>query len=398
MTKSEILVNKLCEKVFLSLWTIASPIGKEAGKELCDALVVFDNKIIIISVKDIKYKETEKIIEIGWDRWNKTAIEKSIKQLKGAKRFLDDSNTVRSQDGKVTIQLPEKNSRIYFFLTISLGSQREVPVVLPENEVIHFLDEYNLDILFSELDTISDFVEYLQKKENFLKKNKKIIGSEEDILAFYLHQNRTFPENGDLLVFGDDLWKEVSNKKEYKIKKELDKISIFWDSLIEEFINLRDPSIIKIPGYFDPTDENIEFGLRILAKENRFSRRVLSQVFFDFYEHPKIVSRIVESINGIIYVFLKVPISVERRDRIAELSLRCYIAKSKNLDKNIFIGLATEDDISVGHSSDLVYLDFTQWSEEDSRKAERMSREFKIFSTPKNSRFETDEYPIKENK
>lgn len=303
MTESEILVNKLCEKVFLSLWTIASPIGKEAGKELCDALVVFDNKIIIISVKDIKYKETEKI-EIGWDRWNKTAIEKSIKQLKGAKRFLDDSNTVRSQDGKVTIQLPEKNDRIYFFLTISLGSQREVPVVLPENEVIRFLDEYNLDILFSELDTVSDFIEYLQKKEDFLKKSKKIIGSEEDILAFYLHQNRAFPENADLLIFGDDLWKEVSNKKEYKIKKKIDKISIFWDSLIEEFINLRDPSIVKIPGYFDPTNKNIELALRTLAKENRFSRRVLSQEFFDFYEHPRIVSRIVESINGIIYVFL----------------------------------------------------------------------------------------------
>jgi hypothetical protein len=394
MTESERLVNKLCEKVFLSLWTIASPIGKEAGKELCDALVVFDNSIIIISVKDIKYKETEKI-EIGWDRWNKTAIDKSIKQLKGAKRFLDDNNEVKSQDGKVTIQLPEKNIRIYFLLTISLGSQREVPVILPENEIVHFLDEYNLDTLFSELDTVADFIEYLQKKEDLLKKNKKITGSEEDILAFYLHQNRSFPENGDLLFFGDDLWKEVSNKEEYKIKKELDKISIFWDSLIEEFINLRDPSIVKIPGYFDPTNENIEFALRTLAKENRFSRRVLSQEFFDFHDHPEIVSRIVESINGIIYVFLKAPISVERRDRIAELSLRCYIAKSKMLDKNIFIGIATEDDISKGHSSDLVYFNFTKWTDDDSRKTEKMSRDLGFFSSPRISRFITDEYPIK---
>jgi hypothetical protein len=392
MTESEILVNKLCEKVFLSLWTIASPIGKEAGKELCDALVVFDNKIIIISVKDIKYKETEKI-EIGWDRWNKAAIEKSIKQLKGAKRFLENSNEAKSQDGKVTIKLPEKNSRTYFFLTISLGSQREVPVILPENEIVHFLDEYNLDILFSELDTVADFIEYLQKKEDFLKESKKIIGSEEDILAFYLHEGRSFPENADLLVFEDDLWKELSEKEEYKEKKELDKISIFWDSLIEEFIKLRDPSIVKIPGYFDPANESLELGLRTLAKENRFSRRVLSQLFFVFHNHPEIVSRVVESINGIIYVFLKKPVSVERMDRIAELSLRCYIAKSKMLDKNIFIGLATEDDISKGHSSDLVYFDFTKWTEDDSRKAEIMIREINFFSATKFSRFETDEYP-----
>jgi hypothetical protein len=394
MTESEILVNKLCEKVFLSLWTIASPVGKDASKELCDALVVFDNHIIIISVKDIKYKETEKI-EIGWERWNKSAIEKSIKQLKGAKRFLDNSNEVKSQDGKVTIQLPEKNIRIYHLLTISLGSQREVPVLFPENELIHFLDEYNLFILFSELDTVADFIEYLQKREDFFNKNRNMIGSEENILAFYLHQNRSFPENADLMIFGDDLWQDISNRKEYKMKKELDKISIFWDSLIEEFINLRDPSLAKIPGYFDHSNENIEIALRILAKENRFSRRVLSQAFIDFHKNPEIASRTVESINGIMYIFLKQLNSVNRKERMLELTGKCLIAKSRFLNKNIFIGIATEDDISKGHSFDLVYNYIPKWTDDDSKKIEKMMQEHNFYSLQKYHNMKVDEYPIK---
>ena len=392
MTESEALVNKLCDKVFLSLWTIASPRGKEEGKELCDALVVFDNNIVIISVKNIKYKETEKI-EIGWNRWNKSAIEESIKQLKGAKRFLDTHDEVSSKNDVVRIRLPEKSIRTYYFLTISMGSQREIPIVLPQNEIVHFLDEYNLDILFSELDTVADFIEYLQKKEFFLNANKKIIGSEEDILAIYLYQNRNFPDNADLVILDDDLWIEVSNKIEYQQKKKLDKISFFWDSLIEEFIRLRDPSISKIPGYFDSTNENVEYALRILAKENRFSRRILSKTFFDFHANSKIVSRLVESINGIVYIFLKKPISVKREDRIRELTLRCYIAKSKMPDRNIFIGLATEDDISMGHSSDLVYFNITEWTNEDSQKMKKICQEFNIFSNPRFSRLEADEYP-----
>ena len=392
MTKSEELVTKLCKKVFLSLWTIASPVGKESGKELCDALVVFDNKIIIISVKDIKYKKTERK-EIGWERWNKSAIEKSIKQLKGAKRFLEDSNEVKSHDNKKVIQLPEKINRVYFYLTISLGSQREVPVVLPENDVIHFLDEYNLDILFSELDTVADFIEYLEKKEILLKQGRNILGVEEDILALYLYENRSFPNNFDVLIFDDDLWKEVSNKTEYKEKKKLDKISFIWDSLIEEFINLGDPSIIQIPGYINPTNENIEFALRILAKENRFSRRILSQSFYDFQKNPQIASRTVESVNGIMYVFLKKPVSVKRKDRFNELLIRCHIAKSRFPNKNIFVGLATEDDISIGHSTDLIYLDLTDWTSDDEKKAKKLDEELKRFAEPVFSRVEIDEYP-----
>ena len=54
---SERFVNALCEKAFLKLWTYPSPFGKN-NKELCDCLIVCETNIIIISVKDKKYKDT----------------------------------------------------------------------------------------------------------------------------------------------------------------------------------------------------------------------------------------------------------------------------------------------------------------------------------------------------
>ena len=55
LTESEKFVTSISERAFLKLWTHPNPIGKK-GKELCDCLIVCENHIIIISVKDIQYK------------------------------------------------------------------------------------------------------------------------------------------------------------------------------------------------------------------------------------------------------------------------------------------------------------------------------------------------------
>ncbi len=378
----------------MSLWTVSNPLGKEAGKELCDALVVFENCILIISVKDIVYKPTEDL-QTGYDRWNKAAIEKSIKQLKGAKRFLETVNEVKSKDGRVVFSLPPKKDRKYYFITISLGAKREIPLSLPIlDEVVHFFDDYNLDIIFSELDTISDFIEYMQKKETFLAEIKKIvIGAEEDLLALYLFNNRKFPIKSELMIIEDGIWKGFSKKPEYLGKKHIDKVSYIWDSIIEELINLRDPSMKNILGYSDPKNVDVENALRILAKENRFSRRILSEEFLDFINVKRIASRVVESVNGIVYVFLKKPIEIDRLERQRELYARCFIVRHKINRNAIVIGIATENDISVGHSFDLIYFERKDWSKEDQQLAEKMIKDLKLFNSVEYSQGSADEYP-----
>ena len=50
------------------------PQGKDPGKELCDVLVVCDPDIIIISIKEIGYKDTGNPT-VDWERWRKRAID-----------------------------------------------------------------------------------------------------------------------------------------------------------------------------------------------------------------------------------------------------------------------------------------------------------------------------------
>jgi len=396
MTPSELAVVTLCKKAFLSLWTMANPVGKEPGKELCDALIVFGNEIIIISVKEIIYKETEDILT-GWDRWNKAAIDKSVKQLKGAKRYLDSISKIKSKEHDVIFELPKRDIRKYHLITISLGAKREIPVNVPitDDEVIHFIDDFSLETIFSELDTVSDFIEYLHKKEElFISSKRAYVGAEEDLLAYYLWNNRSFPEKFDLMIFMDDIWENIRKRPEYIQKKAADKISLFWDNLIEECINMRDPSLRNILGFFDESNENTEHALRVLAKECRFSRRVLSQEFYDFHKDKTISSRAVQSYSkDVFYVFLKKKTSYDRHARQIELLARCMIIRDKVNYNAVIIGIATEDNFEIGHSFDLLYYEKENWTEADRKMARSAIDDLHLFRSSRSSIVHADEYP-----
>lgn len=78
-TPSEALVAELCQRSFLSLWSTANPLGRQA-KELCDAIVVCGRDVVLFSVKEIALKETGEV-EVDWDRWRRKAVDASAKQL-----------------------------------------------------------------------------------------------------------------------------------------------------------------------------------------------------------------------------------------------------------------------------------------------------------------------------
>lgn len=395
MTESEEVVYRLCKKVFLSLWTMASPEGKDPSKELCDALVVFGNDVIVISVKDIKYKATDDNTT-GWKRWNRAAVAESVKQLYGAKRYLRQIARVKALHSDVTFELPANDNRRYFLVTVSLGAKREIPVELPmdDKEVVHFIDEYSLETLFGELDSVVDFIEYLERKEDFLSLRKKlIVGGEEDLLAYYIWNGRTFPTDKDVLLFGDDLWESIRNRPEYIAKKTADRRSYFWDKIIEEFIGMRDPALNDLFGSIDPSNMDFELALRTLAKENRFSRRMLSDSFLDFLQDKQLSSRATESFSGVYYVFLKKPKDFDRRTRVVELYARCMIIRDRAGRDCVVVGIATEDDISVGHSLDLVYFQRSNWTDADRLAAKRAVEDLKLFVSPRITTDREDEFP-----
>lgn len=83
VTKTERILHRLCAGSFLRLWSYGNVYKNQAisgenrqGKEICDALVVFRNNVIIFSDKEIAFPDHENV-DIAWRRWHRRAIEKS---------------------------------------------------------------------------------------------------------------------------------------------------------------------------------------------------------------------------------------------------------------------------------------------------------------------------------
>lgn len=57
------------------------------GKEMTDLLIPFGDDIVIISDKASDF-DPEVSVELAWSRWWQGAVEKSLKQLKGAMRTI----------------------------------------------------------------------------------------------------------------------------------------------------------------------------------------------------------------------------------------------------------------------------------------------------------------------
>ena len=194
-TEREKYLSKLSEETFFGLWSFPNVYTDEgisksgSGKELCDLLVVFENKIIIFSDKDIAFK-FDIDTEIAWKRWFKRAVLKSSNQLYGAEKWIRElPNRVfldKRCSHKFPLPLSERDWEIhlvavtcntinpaakYFgggssgtFIQIypynykaCLDKPFTIGDLFPDKTYVHVLDELSLDLLMEELNTISDF-------------------------------------------------------------------------------------------------------------------------------------------------------------------------------------------------------------------------------------------------
>ena len=58
INESEKFITYLCDKAFMKLWVYPN-VYYETGKEFSDCFIIFENNILIFSVKDYKYSETK---------------------------------------------------------------------------------------------------------------------------------------------------------------------------------------------------------------------------------------------------------------------------------------------------------------------------------------------------
>ena len=395
VNSAEEFVYRVCKHSFLSLWSYANPQGKEPGKELCDILIVCDPHVIIFSVKEIKVTNSGNP-EIDWTRWRQRAIKKSCKQIYGAERRIKSSTKVIKQDRTPGLILP--NTPCIHRVAVALGSQGKVPIEFGDfgKGIVHVFDEISFSFILRELDTISDFVAYLSDKEKLYLSGVRTVlaGGEEDLLALYLSNDRTFPFACSTLVIEDSLWKDFISGPQYYAKKRVDADSYAWDKLVEIFC--QDILQGRLTSHGSLTD--MEIAIRVMARENRFNRRLLGRAFLEAIQssgEKRIRSRMVQPHSDVTYVFLVVPHEVDRHLRQVELQNRCYIARGLNPEKRTVVGIATEQpETGKGFTLDLRYLYKEAWTDADQDRLETMQQNLGYFSNPVIWSIQEDEYPL----
>ena len=232
VTPSEKYLGELCRKSFLTLWSyqnVFTDRGVNArnkqGKELCDVVVVFEDNIVLFSDKSCAMPNTGDVV-LDWSRWYRKAIADSARQIFGAERWLDRYPerifTDRYCQNKFPILLPTGPNKKIHRIVVALGSSKRAEKFFGGNSrgslmlaswlhgtdhatpsehflpftfgwaddsrrFVHVMDDVTLDLVMGELDTISDFVQYLSAKEQFFNlPNRILCAGEKEFLGFYL--------------------------------------------------------------------------------------------------------------------------------------------------------------------------------------------------------------------
>jgi hypothetical protein len=358
MNKAEKFVSDLCTESFFNLWSYANPRRPSSHKELCDILVVCKTSIIIISVKEINVQKKGNY-EVDAERWFRKAVDESVKQIYGAERQLLSMKNVIRSTGEPGIAFAAKSERKIFRIAIALGGEDKYPYIAGGDfgkGFVHIFDEKTFFILLRELDTITDFIHYLQDKENLLESNVRIdVAGEENLLALYLQNGHNFNFTSDSKVYIDNtLWERYVQKEDYLSYHKAREVSYLWDKLIKIVIDDFFASQLETSG----TLSDVELALRTMALEDRVSRIDHSRHLLKFLEESsKVRSRILQSGSGITYVLLAAPHETKRDHRRTELVGRCFIARGIVRDQPEVVGIGTEKlDLSKGSSLDIVYL------------------------------------------
>ncbi len=144
---------------------------------------------------------------IQYERWQKKAIEGSIDQIYGAERFLKTVKEITLSDKITKIKLPEFSKREIFRIAVAFGKKDNYPLDNGNfgNGFVHVVDEQSTFTVLKELDTITDFVAYLNAKEYFLANKLVSVPREVDFLALYLSTCLKFDFVPDSVLLDDGM-------------------------------------------------------------------------------------------------------------------------------------------------------------------------------------------------
>lgn len=416
---SEHTLIQIADRSFLKMWSYPN-VFYAPQKELCDLLVVFKNTIVIFSDKRIELSELN---EVTWDRWYRKAVLHSIKQAVTAKnRILRGLNLY--VDSTCSTNLPidisnQTNLKIHLVcvangateackqfygdsrgsLTVTSDEDASIipfaiNLITERGDFVHVLDELSLKNVLENLDTITDFTDYLTEKEIFMRKVGVVAGGEEDLLAEYLMNfnesrgKRDFEHlvslNMDHLYLEEGIWENYIKNEQYLARKSADEISYFWDYIIERFTEhaMNGTQYISNPQGVTGTER----ALRMMGSERRFARRILSKSLYEIIikqDNKNTRRRYTKSpedpSGGYAFLAMRQDSTLteeayrERRGNL--LYAMCLVYKYKFPELKRITGIATEiaEPSSAQFSEDLIYLDIDELSPQQVEDAKAFS-------------------------
>lgn len=467
-TDSERYLAKLADRTFLNLWAYPNVYNdkkanaKGDGKELCDLLVVCGDHVLIFSDKTIAWPSGDDT-QLAWRRWFKRAIKKSVEQIRGARRWFDKFPDRVFLDPKCTqrlpLRLPPNDRRKVHGIVVALGAGEAckrffkggigslmvtphikgdhhltedvvqpfaIGDVDPLGSFIHVFDDATLDIVMSEMDTVTDLTDYLTKKESLIRSGH-LIGAtgEEELVAYYMtHMNAaqehdfTKPDGspwGDHDAFAIDSghYSSLLSNAQYKAKKQADEDSYIWDRLIEAFTGnmLAGTTIVPDGEEFDLAKH--EEGVRQMALVPRHLRRIYGHGMINVLQRGASTDRMTRAFlpgpteankeTGYFFMTLAVPkfelsAGYEQYRQVRRNMLETYaltfLRKYPNLKR--IVGIATEPPANsgekIGSSEDLILAEPPDWSQEFIKNLEERQR---VFDVAREGRYK--EYAIRGN-
>jgi len=435
VTATEQLLAEFCERSFLKLWSYPNPY-KDDGHELCDLLAVFDNTLFIFFDRENKLPEVpDKDPQMLWDRWKRHVINRQVKTAHGAERYIRAGRLIFT-DAKREKLLPvpfDKNSATIHKIIVAHGAMTACERASPQNiygslaitytetdggpthpfhieidrhNPVHILDSHNMPIVLGELDTVSDFSAYLNEKVRAAASFEYLsYCGEEDLLGHYLlnydatkKRHIIGPKDKDKrcingVMIGEGEWHDFIQTDVYKNTKNEDRISYFWDQLIQRTCqNSLDGTI--------GGNSNIESGesaIYEMVKEPRFMRRALSETlltavdrFPDTGSFTRQVIFLPSFVPNVGYVFLQLRVPEKfrteadfREKRQTLLEFACGAAKNKfpHLIKIIGIGIEAPKFSNDMVSEDFILMHCENWTNEMKTHYQEMNQQWNFFET-----------------
>ncbi|WP_082925458.1 SEC-C metal-binding domain-containing protein [Erythrobacter neustonensis] len=443
VTPTEEFLAKLCERSFLKLWSYPNP-WKYDGKELCDLLVVFENDVLVFFDRESnRLKSTDAKIEVEWPRWRKEVIDKQSKNASGAARYLKAGRGV-FLDLEAKIPLPIKISptaRVHKII-VAHGAKEACKrysganvtgslavayspfndknfdppffVSIDKRDPFHVFDSENLGIVLNELDTISDFIWYLNAKLDAIERYTAITYcGEEDLVAHYL-LNYDKKAGRHIIGVGPDFdfvhiregeYEDFRGTEAYRRRKLANEKSRTWDNLIQ--MTAENALSGALLGDSDPF--STENPMHYMAKEPRFIRRVISErieaAIKAFPENDAPTTRNVTLLPSFYdrlgYVFLQLKSDLKdqnlneyRMIRTKILEIACASAKIKFPRLQKIVGIAIDaPKYAASNSEDFMIMDFSKWNNSIKKSYEKVNEEFKFFKIGKVKKIRASEFP-----